>query len=127
MRFEELRSRHRLHRGKRGLLQDALPWHMRKAERAFLQRPVDEAGQRTAGKGYSLDGSALRDETSAERGLVGVAVVMAFGCGAGHFFNGDDAAVGFRAADVFKLDGGVADVEMVFEDVVEIEQDAGAL
>jgi hypothetical protein len=35
MRFEELRSRHRLYRGTRGLLQDPLPWHMRKAERAF--------------------------------------------------------------------------------------------
>jgi len=54
--------------------------------------------------------------------MVPVAVVVS-----GHFFNGDNAAVGFFAACVLKLDGGVADLEVVFEDVVDLDEDAGAL
>ena len=56
-----------------------------------------------------------------------VVVRVGVGGSAGHFFNGDYAAVGFRAAYVLELDGGVADVVVVLEQVVEVEQDAGAL
>jgi hypothetical protein len=45
----------------------------------------------------------------------------------GHFFNGDDAAFKLIAAGVLELDGGVADLEVVIENVVELDQDAGAL
>ncbi len=55
-----------------------------------------------------------------------VAVVFA-GCAASHFFNGDDAAIEHLAAGVFELDGGVADLKVVVEHLVELEQDAGAL
>ena len=59
---------------------------------------------------------------------MGVAVVAVFGGGAaGQFFNGDDTAVEHLAAGVLELDGGVANVEAVLEDVVEIDEDAGAL
>jgi len=36
----------------------------------------------------------------------------------GHLRDGDDASVGLFAADVLELDGGVADVEVLFEHVV---------
>jgi len=56
-----------------------------------------------------------------------VVMVVSVGGGAGHFFYRHYAAVGFRAAYVLKLDGGVTDVVVVLEDVVQVEQDAGAL
>jgi len=56
--------------------------------------------------------------------LVDVAVM---GVGGGHLFEGDDAALDLGAAGVLELDGGVADVEVVAEDVVELEEDTGAL
>jgi hypothetical protein len=59
--------------------------------------------------------------------LMRVAMMTVRISGAGHFFNGDYAAVCFRAADVLELDGGVADVVMIFENVVEIDENAGAL
>jgi hypothetical protein len=46
---------------------------------------------------------------------------------AGHFFNGDYAAIEHLAAGVLELDGGVADLEIIAEEMVEFEQDAGAL
>ena len=52
---------------------------------------------------------------------------MAVGGGAGHLFHGHDAAIELSASDVFKLDGGVADREMVAQHVIELDQDAGAL
>lgn len=60
--------------------------------------------------------------------LVGMPVVVTVdvGDGACHFFDGDDAAVGFSAADVLELDGGVADVVVVLEHVVEVDENAGA-
>ena len=54
-----------------------------------------------------------------------VAVVCAARA-AGHFINGDDAALDFAAADVLELDGGVADLKMIIENMVELDQDAGA-
>ena len=39
----------------------------------------------------------------------------------------DNAALQLLAADVLELDGGVADVEVVLEHVIELDQDAGAL
>ena len=43
-----------------------------------------------------------------------------FACAAaGHFFNGDDAALQLSAADVLELDGGVADAKVVTEHLVE--------
>ena len=59
---------------------------------------------------------------------VSVVMMAAMSVGsAGHLFNGYDAAIGLRAACVLELDGAVADVEVVFEDVFEVEQNAGAL
>src|SRR5579863_1848937 len=55
-----------------------------------------------------------------------VAVVGGVG-GGGHLFDGDHAAFGNGAVFVFELDGGVADVEMRLEDMVEVFEDAGAL
>ena len=55
-----------------------------------------------------------------------VPVVMAV-ASAGHLFDRHDAAFKLLAADVLKLDGGVADVEVVFEHMVQLDQDAGAL
>ena len=43
----------------------------------------------------------------------------------GHFFRGDYAAVQDFAVFVFELEGGVADVVVVFEDVVDLLHDAG--
>ena len=45
----------------------------------------------------------------------------------GHLFNGNDAAVLLWAAGVLKLNGSVADVKTILEDVVQIEQNASAL
>jgi len=45
---------------------------------------------------------------------------------AGHFINGHDAALDFAATDVLELDGGVADLKMIFENMVELDEDAGA-
>ncbi len=67
---------------------------------------------------------------SAGVGLVGVAVavvmvVTGFG---GEFADGDDAAFEFfAAAEVFELNGGVVDVEVVFYHGVDFKQDAVAL
>jgi phage tail protein X len=56
-----------------------------------------------------------------------VAVMVAnLGVG-GHLCNRNYAAMGLFAADVLELDGGVADVEVLFEHVIEIDQDAVAL
>jgi hypothetical protein len=54
-------------------------------------------------------------------------MVSVFACGPSHFRNWDDAAFEFRAAYVFELDGGVGNLEMLHEDMVELDQDAGAL
>ena len=45
----------------------------------------------------------------------------------GQFLRRHHASLEFSAADVLELDGGMADVEMVFEDVIELDEDAGAL
>jgi hypothetical protein len=55
-----------------------------------------------------------------------VAVVFALS-DAGHFFNGDYAAIEHLAAGVLELDGGVADLEIVAEHLIELEQDACTL
>src|ERR1700690_400189 len=60
-------------------------------------------------------------------GVAVVVVAVAAARTAGHFFYGDDAAVGLRAAGVLELDGAVADVEVVFENVFEVDENAGAL
>src|ERR1035438_8162234 len=59
--------------------------------------------------------------------LMRVAVVGAAGGASGHLFNGDYAALELAAADVLELNGGMADVKVVLEHVVELEEDAGAL
>ena len=59
--------------------------------------------------------------------LVRVSVMMPVALGAaGHFFQGNDASVQLLATCVLKLDGGVADIEMFFQNVIQLEQDAGA-
>ena len=45
----------------------------------------------------------------------------------GHFFDGNDASLQLIAANVLELDGGVGDLEVLLEHVVEFDQDAGAL
>src|SRR3954468_11915308 len=55
-----------------------------------------------------------------------VAVVGGIG-GGGHLLDGHHAAVGDGAVLVLELDGGVADVEVVFEHMVEAVEDGGAL
>ena len=57
---------------------------------------------------------------------MGVAV-MAVSGGAGHFFNGNDAAVEFFASFVFKLNCRVLNGEVIAQNVVELDQDAGTL
>lgn len=52
--------------------------------------------------------------------------VMAGGCAAAHFFHGHDTAFEFFAADMFELDGRVADVEVIVQDLVELGENAGA-
>src|SRR5579859_6501760 len=54
-------------------------------------------------------------------GVAGVAVIVA---GCGHFADGDYAAVSDFAAFAFELDGGVVDVEAVFGERIDFEQDA---
>ena len=56
-----------------------------------------------------------------------VAVMVANAAMRGHLFNGNNATVGLFATDVLELDGGVADVEVLFEQVIEFEQDGVAL
>lgn len=46
---------------------------------------------------------------------------------AGHFCHGDYAAIEHLAACVLKLDGGVADVKVVLQHMVDLDKDAGAL
>src|ERR1035437_4648404 len=58
-------------------------------------------------------------------GLMRVSVVMA--ATAVHLFHGHDAAFQLRAAHVLKLDGGVAYLKALLEQLVEPGQDAGAL
>ncbi len=57
---------------------------------------------------------------------MGVAVMAVAGIG-GHGFGRDDAGVEDRAILVLKLNGAVADVEMVAEHVVQLFEDAGGL
>src|SRR3974390_2671257 len=52
---------------------------------------------------------------------------MAVCSAGGHLFNGDDAAFELFASLVLKLKGGVADLEMFAKDMIELDQDAGAL
>ena len=61
--------------------------------------------------------------------LMRVAVVMVFVAArfSGKLFDGDNAAMEFGAVFVLELDGGVGDVEVLAEDVVEIHEDAVAL
>jgi hypothetical protein len=56
-----------------------------------------------------------------------MAVVRGLLGGAGHFFDGNDAAFQLAAADVLELDGGVRDLEVLLQYMVELFQDAGAL
>ena len=58
--------------------------------------------------------------------LVGVAVVV---CGLGrcHLFDGDDTTCELVAADMLKLDCGVSNSEMIFQHMVELDQNAGTL
>jgi hypothetical protein len=53
-------------------------------------------------------------------------VVCVLARGAGHFFNGHYASFELAAADVLELDGGVRDLEVLFQNMVELFQDAGA-
>src|SRR5579863_1953130 len=53
--------------------------------------------------------------------------VMAVSYGAGHLFNGNDAPVKLFASFVFKLNCRVLNGEMIAQNVIELEQDAGAL
>ena len=46
---------------------------------------------------------------------------------AGHLIHGNHAAVKLFAAHVLKLNGGVADVKLLFEHAIEPYQNAGAL
>ena len=46
---------------------------------------------------------------------------------AGHLFHRDTAAVKLSATHVLKLNGGVADVKLLFEHAIEPYQNAGAL
>ena len=52
---------------------------------------------------------------------------MAVDSTAGHLLNGDNAAFQLTAADVLKLHGGVADVIVIAQDVIELDQDTRAL
>ena len=56
-----------------------------------------------------------------------VAVVVCLAPAAGHLFHGDDAAFKLFTALMLELDGGVSDLEVLLEHVVELDQDAGAL
>ena len=49
------------------------------------------------------------------------------GFGAGHFFHGNHAAFNLSAARVLELHGGVGNLKMFLENVVDLDQDAGAL
>jgi hypothetical protein len=51
-------------------------------------------------------------------GVAMMAMAVATARAARHFFNRDDAPIGFGAASVFELDGAVADVEVVLENVL---------
>jgi len=57
--------------------------------------------------------------------LARVAVMVALA--AGHLFHADHAAFQFVAIQMLKLDGGVADVEALLEQVIEPRQYDGAL
>ena len=52
--------------------------------------------------------------------------VTALAGAAGHIFNGRHTAIELVAADVLELDGGVADLEVLAEQLVELDQNAGA-
>src|SRR5580658_1236359 len=69
---------------------------------------------------------APRTKNPSEENLVGMPVVCVFLGGAGHFFKGHNASFEFAAADVLELDGGVGDLEVLLENMVELFQDAGA-
>src|SRR5215469_13382443 len=55
-----------------------------------------------------------------------VAVVVAGVGGGGHFFDGDHATLRYSAVFMLELDGGVADVEVGFEDAIQVCEDAEA-
>ena len=73
----------------------------------------------------AISSGKRRSRAAVENALMRVAV-MAAGTG-GHIFHGDHAAVQFLATLVLKLEGGVADLEVLPEHMVELDQDAGAL
>ena len=59
--------------------------------------------------------------------LVRVAVVMADAAVRGHLCNGDDATMCLFTADMLELNGGVADMEVIAQHVIEFGEDARAL
>jgi len=56
---------------------------------------------------------------------MGMAVMMGV-LGRGHFFHGDHAAFYLSTTRVLELDSGVGNLEMLFEDMIELDQDAVA-
>ena len=54
-------------------------------------------------------------------------MAVAVSRGAHHLFNGNDAAMHLLAAHMLKLDGTVANVVVLFENVVQLQQNAGTL
>lgn len=76
--------------------------------------------------GLSLASFAKAPRLNANRWLMGMTVVAPDGA-AGHFFDGHHAAFQFAAADVFELNGGMADEKVLAQDVIEFHEDAGAL
>ena len=72
----------------------------------------------------------LTDSLSIADNLVRVAMVMmvavAVSRRACHIFNGNNAPMRLFAANMLKLDGAVANVVVVFKNVVQLHQDACA-
>ena len=48
-------------------------------------------------------------------------------CRAGHFFNGNNAPMRLLAAHMLKLNGAMANVVVVFKNMVQLQQNAGTL
>ncbi len=56
-----------------------------------------------------------------------VPVMMRVSCAASHLLRRSDAALERFAADVLELDGGVADLELLAENSLRLDENAGAL
>ena len=54
-------------------------------------------------------------------------MAVAVSRGAHHLFNGNDAAMHLLAAHMLKLNGAMANVVVVFKNMVQLQQNAGTL